>query len=232
MRAPRQASGPSCWCTSVSQPATHLQAGGAIGRAFLRSPAAPARTHRPASPAAGYSVVQGPATPLVRPHPAFWRLVHGCMVCYLLFMIYMLFQSVDDARQLLKARLTTLRCAALLLWGPWGRGTSLLCGGAPFTSRTALVPAAHVPGAGDGAPGEELRGQLRALHPRPGHQLAGEQAAWRPATAAGPPAGAAHSLSRQRSAPRVSSDRARCSPLSKCFRLSHRSSTTQSLTSL
>jgi hypothetical protein len=143
MRAPRQASGPSCWCTSVSQPATHLQAGGAIGRAFLRSPAAPARTHRPASPAAGYSVVQGPATPLVRPHPAFWRLVHGCMVCYLLFMIYMLFQSVDDARQLLKARLTTLRCAALLLWAALG---ALGSGHLPAVRRRTFH-LAHCPGA-------------------------------------------------------------------------------------
>lgn len=199
----------------LGEPATHPSAGRRGDRARLSGKSG--GTHWPASPAAGYSVVQGPATPLVRPHPAFWRLVHGCMVCYLLFMIYMLFQSVDDARQLLKARLTKLLCAALLLWGPWGRGTSLLCGGAPFTSRTALVPAAHVPGAGDGAPGEELRGQLRALHPRSGHQLAGEQAAWRPVTAAGPPAGAPHSLSLQRSPARVSSDRARCSPLSKCF---------------
>jgi phosphatidylserine synthase 2 len=50
----------------------------------------------------GYSVVQGPTPPMVRPHPAFWRLVHGIMVVYLLFMVYMLMQNVHDARQFLK----------------------------------------------------------------------------------------------------------------------------------
>lgn len=50
----------------------------------------------------GYSIVQGPSTAMVRPHPAVWRLVHGIMVCYLLFWIYMLFQNVDDARLFLK----------------------------------------------------------------------------------------------------------------------------------
>lgn len=50
----------------------------------------------------GYSVVQGPSTRMVRPHPAVWRLVHGIMVCYLLFMTYLLFQNVHDARQFLK----------------------------------------------------------------------------------------------------------------------------------
>lgn len=50
----------------------------------------------------GYSVVQGPSTCMVRPHPAVWRLVHGIMVCYLLFMVYLLFQNVDDARQFLR----------------------------------------------------------------------------------------------------------------------------------
>ena len=39
---------------------------------------------------------------MVRPHPAFWRLVHGVLVCYLLFIVYLLFQTVDDARQFLK----------------------------------------------------------------------------------------------------------------------------------
>lgn len=51
----------------------------------------------------GYSAVQGTSSPhLVRPHPSFWKLVHGVMVCYLLFMVYMLFQTVDDARGFLK----------------------------------------------------------------------------------------------------------------------------------
>lgn len=50
----------------------------------------------------GYSAVQGPSTCMVRPHPAFWKLVHGIMVCYLLFWVWMLFQTVDDARMFLK----------------------------------------------------------------------------------------------------------------------------------
>ncbi|EFN55835.1 hypothetical protein CHLNCDRAFT_30982 [Chlorella variabilis] len=50
----------------------------------------------------GYSVVQGPSTCMVRPHPAVWRLVHGIMVCYLMLMTYLLFQTVDDARLFLR----------------------------------------------------------------------------------------------------------------------------------
>lgn len=51
----------------------------------------------------GYSAIQGRSSPhLVRPHPSFWKLVHGVMVCYLLFMVFLLFQTVDDARLFLK----------------------------------------------------------------------------------------------------------------------------------
>ena len=39
---------------------------------------------------------------MIRPHPAVWRLVHGIVVVYLLFMVFLLFQNVDDARQFLK----------------------------------------------------------------------------------------------------------------------------------
>lgn len=53
---------------------------------------------------AGYSVVQGPKTTMARPHPAVWRLVHGCAVVYTLMLVWMLLQTVDDARQFLKAR--------------------------------------------------------------------------------------------------------------------------------
>lgn len=49
-----------------------------------------------------YSVIQGPSTTMIRPHPAFWRLVHGIIVCYLLFMVYLLFQTVDDGRRFFK----------------------------------------------------------------------------------------------------------------------------------
>jgi phosphatidylserine synthase 2 len=36
-----------------------------------------------------------------RPHPAFWRIVMGAGVIYLLLLVFLLFQSVDDARQML-----------------------------------------------------------------------------------------------------------------------------------
>lgn len=50
-----------------------------------------------------YSAVQGTSSPhLVRPHPSFWKLVHGLMICYLSFMVFLLFQTVDDARLFLK----------------------------------------------------------------------------------------------------------------------------------
>lgn len=51
----------------------------------------------------GYSAVQGRGSShLIRPHPTFWKVVHGVMVCYLLFMVFLLFQTVDGARQFLK----------------------------------------------------------------------------------------------------------------------------------
>lgn len=50
----------------------------------------------------GYSIVQGPSTAMVRPHPAVWRLVHGVLVLYVVFLVWMLFQTVDDARLFLK----------------------------------------------------------------------------------------------------------------------------------
>jgi phosphatidylserine synthase 2 len=51
----------------------------------------------------GYSAVQGRSSAhLVRPHPSFWKVVHGLMICYLLFMVYLLFQTVDEARMFLK----------------------------------------------------------------------------------------------------------------------------------
>jgi hypothetical protein len=61
----------------------------------------PAAAAAPAA-AAGFSIIQGPDTCMVRPHPAVWRLVHGVMVCYLLFMVFLLFQTVDDARQFMQ----------------------------------------------------------------------------------------------------------------------------------
>ena len=50
----------------------------------------------------GYAFLQGPATSLVRPHPGFWRVIHGVVVIYLLILVFLLFQNVDDARLYLK----------------------------------------------------------------------------------------------------------------------------------
>lgn len=41
---------------------------------------------------------------MVRPHPGLWRLVHGVIVVYLLALVFLLFQNVDDARQLFRVR--------------------------------------------------------------------------------------------------------------------------------
>ena len=38
-----------------------------------------------------------------RPHPAVWRVVHGIVLIYLLILVFMLFLTADQARQMLKA---------------------------------------------------------------------------------------------------------------------------------
>ncbi|KAG0629678.1 hypothetical protein M758_1G121500 [Ceratodon purpureus] len=40
----------------------------------------------------GYCLLQAPSTVLVRPHPAFWRFVHGIAVIYLVILTFLLFQ--------------------------------------------------------------------------------------------------------------------------------------------
>ncbi len=42
---------------------------------------------------------------MARPHPALWRMVHGLLVVYVLFLVFLVFQDVDDARMLLKVGL-------------------------------------------------------------------------------------------------------------------------------
>jgi phosphatidylserine synthase 2 len=49
-----------------------------------------------------FGVTQTPDGPFIRPHPALWRLVLCLSVLYEIVLIYILFQTVDDARQLLK----------------------------------------------------------------------------------------------------------------------------------
>ena len=71
----------------------------------LSSPSPTPKHQAPLCTCVGYSVLQGPATRMVRPHPGAWRLIHGVLVCYLLFMVFLLFQDVHDARQFLRVRL-------------------------------------------------------------------------------------------------------------------------------
>lgn len=39
--------------------------------------------------------------PFIRPHPLFWRLILSASVLYLLIIIFLLFQDINDARQLI-----------------------------------------------------------------------------------------------------------------------------------
>lgn len=49
-----------------------------------------------------FGVTHTPDGPFIRPHPAIWRFVLCISVLYEIIIIYILFQTVDDARQLLK----------------------------------------------------------------------------------------------------------------------------------
>ncbi|XP_041366468.1 phosphatidylserine synthase 2-like [Gigantopelta aegis] len=49
-----------------------------------------------------FGVIHTPDGPFVRPHPAFWRLIMCLSIVYELALIFLLFQRVDDARQLLR----------------------------------------------------------------------------------------------------------------------------------
>jgi len=42
---------------------------------------------------------------MVRPHPIFWKLIHGVCVVYFLFAVWILFQDIDVARQFMKVDL-------------------------------------------------------------------------------------------------------------------------------
>lgn len=48
------------------------------------------------------SLLVFPNGPFIRPHPAVWRLVLGVSVLYLLVLVFLLFQNVDDSRKWLK----------------------------------------------------------------------------------------------------------------------------------
>ncbi len=100
----------------------------------------PSGIHQPAEPVikllhpTGYAVVQGPRTSMVRPHPAVWRLVHGVLVVYVLFLVWMLFQNVHDARQFLKVRST---------WQPQLSQTNVVLAGISTASRALPIHAAR-----------------------------------------------------------------------------------------
>ncbi|CAH8834847.1 unnamed protein product [Trichobilharzia szidati] len=49
-----------------------------------------------------FGVVHTPDGPFLRPHPAFWRFVLCLSILYELILVFLLFQSVDDARQWLR----------------------------------------------------------------------------------------------------------------------------------
>ncbi|GAM20690.1 hypothetical protein SAMD00019534_038650 [Acytostelium subglobosum LB1] len=49
-----------------------------------------------------FSMLQMRDGVFVRPHPAFWRVVMGMGVIYLCSLVFLLFQSADDARKLMK----------------------------------------------------------------------------------------------------------------------------------
>lgn len=40
--------------------------------------------------------------PFIRPHPSFWRIVLGINLLYELALVFLLFQDVESARELLK----------------------------------------------------------------------------------------------------------------------------------
>lgn len=88
----------SCWCISILN-------------SFLRSLSQPSAS---SDICAGYSVLQGPTTSMVRPHPSFWRFMHGVCVVYFLFLVWMLFQDIHDARSFMKVSLTDISMCKLM----------------------------------------------------------------------------------------------------------------------
>jgi phosphatidylserine synthase 1 len=49
------------------------------------------------------SVLAYPNGPFIRPHPAVWRIVFGISVLYLLFLNFILYQSYEVSRPILKS---------------------------------------------------------------------------------------------------------------------------------
>jgi hypothetical protein len=120
--------------------------------------------------ATGYCFFQGPATCMVRPHPALWRIIHGVVIIYLLALVFLLFQNVGDARQLLKV-LPCIDCFADRL----PKNRIVLVMGSCLPGLLACNTAALIPGAWGGFGGTCIRGGVPVVHPRWGHQLAHHQ---------------------------------------------------------
>ena len=80
---------PSC-CTSARRP-RRLRRTARMSHTLTRPPLR-----------AAYSTVQGPDAVLIRPHPALWRLWHGVGVTYMLFLVFLLFQTPAGARAFMK----------------------------------------------------------------------------------------------------------------------------------
>ena len=49
-----------------------------------------------------YSMIQFRDGPFIRPHPSFWRIVLGINLLYELALVFLLFQDIESARELLK----------------------------------------------------------------------------------------------------------------------------------
>ena len=49
-----------------------------------------------------FASVQFPDTLIKRPHPVFWRVLLGCFTMYTLFISYLLFQPLGEARKIFK----------------------------------------------------------------------------------------------------------------------------------
>lgn len=49
-----------------------------------------------------FSMIQFRDGPFIRPHPSFWRIVLGINLLYELALVFLLFQDIDSARELLK----------------------------------------------------------------------------------------------------------------------------------
>lgn len=56
----------------------------------------------------GYCMVQMRDSLILRPHPAFWRVVHGAGILYLLALVVLLMQNADGARALARFFMTSL----------------------------------------------------------------------------------------------------------------------------